>query len=58
MSTIAKNTRQEISKEEIWMEHFNFEREWELCNQNKEMMKMKKDDIEKSRRSKINMVFK
>ena len=45
MSTIAINKSQEISKEEIWLKQFNFEREWELGNQNKVRMKMKKDAL-------------
>ena len=60
MSTIAEKKSLEISKEEIFLEQqlieqqlvelqlvalLNLEREWELGNQNKEMMKMKEDSL-------------
>ena len=61
-SKIAINKSKEISKEELFMyvlmkEQLEFEQEWEPGNQNKVMMKLKKDEL-KSERSKINMIFK
>ena len=45
MSTIAINKSQEIFEDQIWMKQFKFEREWELGNQNKVWMKIKKDEL-------------
>ena len=45
MSTIAISKIQEISEDEIWMKQFKFELKWELGNQNKVWMKIKKDEL-------------
>ena len=50
MSTIARNKNKEISKDELFLkqlerEQLFFELEWEPGNQNKVMMKLKKDEL-------------